>query len=83
MQRSDSARPASVSSRANSRRTCRAPLQYGLGVQAFIINLLVFQMVALKRAQSLVYSIIDVVIAEATMLQFIILFSSVESLKMT
>lgn len=48
------------------------PLQYGLGVQAFIINLLVCQMAALKRAQSLVYSIIDVVIAEATMLQFIL-----------
>lgn len=48
------------------------PLQYGLGVQAFIINLLVCQMVALKRAQTLVYSIIDVVIAEATMLQFIL-----------
>ncbi|XXG31948.1 MAG: hypothetical protein WJ306_05095 [Ferrovum myxofaciens] len=26
------------------------PLQYGLGVQAFIINLLACQMVALKRA---------------------------------
>ena len=48
------------------------PLQYGLGVQAFIINLLVCQMVALKRAQALVYSIIEVVIAEATMLQFIL-----------
>ena len=48
------------------------PLQYGLGVQAFIINLLACQMVALKRAQALVYAIIDVVIAEATMLQFIL-----------
>jgi len=41
------------------------PLQYGIGVQAFIINLLVCQMVALKRAQTLLYSIIDVVIAGA------------------
>ncbi len=48
------------------------PLQYGPGVQAFIINLLACQMVALKRAQALVYSIIDVVIAEATLLQFIL-----------
>jgi len=48
------------------------PLQYGLGVQAFIINLLACQMVALKRAQTLLYSIIDVVISEATMLQFIL-----------
>jgi len=56
------------------------PLQYGLGVQAFIVNLLVCQMVALKRAQALVYSIIDVVIAEATMLQFILrLHASLEN----
>lgn len=48
------------------------PLQYGLGVQAFVINLLMCQMVVLKRAQDLVYAIIDVVIAEATMLQFIL-----------
>lgn len=48
------------------------PLQYGLGVQAFVINLLVCQMVALKRAQALLYSIIDAVIAEATLLQFIL-----------
>lgn len=48
------------------------PLQYGLGVQAFVINLLMCQMVALKRAQGLVHAIIDVVIAEATMLQFIL-----------
>ena len=47
------------------------PLQYGLGVQALIVNLLTCQMVALKRAQALVYSIIDVVISEATMLQFV------------
>ena len=56
------------------------PLQYGLGVQAFIINLLTCQMVALKRAQALVYSIIDVVISEATMLQFILrLHASLEN----
>lgn len=56
------------------------PLQYGLGVQAFIINLLTCQMVALKRAQTLLYSIIDVVIAEATMLQFILrLYAALES----
>lgn len=48
------------------------PLQYGLGVQAFIINLLTCQMVALKRTQAFVYALIDMVIAEATMLQFIL-----------
>ena len=56
------------------------PLQYGPGVQAFIINLLVCQMVALKRAQALVYSLIDVTIAEATLLQFILrLHAALES----
>ena len=56
------------------------PLQYGLGVQAFIINLLACQMVALKRAQALVYAIIDVIIAEDTMLQFILrLHAALES----
>jgi hypothetical protein len=48
------------------------PLQYGIGLQAFVINLLVCQMVALKRAQALVESLMDTVIAEATLLQFIL-----------
>lgn len=43
-----------------------------LTTEEYRINLLACQMVALKRAQALVYSIIDVVIAEATMLQFIL-----------
>jgi len=48
------------------------PLQYGLGVHAFVINLLACQMVALSRVQTLLFAIIDVVIAEATLLQFIL-----------
>jgi len=48
------------------------PMQYGLGVQAFVINLLACQMVALKRVQTLLFALIDVVIAEATLLQFIL-----------
>ena len=48
------------------------PLQYGNGIKAFVINLLVSQMVALRRTQKLVASLIGSVISEATMLKFIL-----------
>jgi len=48
------------------------PLQYGDGLKAFVINLLVCQMVALKRVQGLVNAMVGVVIAEATLLKFIL-----------
>lgn len=48
------------------------PLQYGNGLKAYIINLLVCQMVSLKRVQGLVTSMIGTVIAEATMLKCIL-----------
>jgi transposase len=48
------------------------PLQYGEGLKAFVINLLVCQMVALNRVQKLVKSMVGVVIAEASMLKFIL-----------
>ena len=47
------------------------PLQYGLGIKAFIINLLVAQMVSLNRVQKLVKSMIGEVIAESTLLRFV------------
>ena len=46
------------------------PLQYGDGLKAFVINLLIGQMVALNRVQKLVKSMIGVVIAEASLLKF-------------
>lgn len=48
------------------------PLQYGSGIKAFIINLLVIQMVSLNRVQKLVNSMMGVVIAEATLLRFVL-----------
>lgn len=48
------------------------PLQYGDGLKAFVINLAVCQMVALNRIQKLLASIIDEVIAESTLLKFIL-----------
>jgi len=48
------------------------PLQYGNGLKAFVINLLVCQMVALGRVQKLVKSMMGVLLSEATLLKFIL-----------
>lgn len=48
------------------------PLQYGDGLKAFVINLLVCQRVAINRVQKLINSMIGAVIAEATLLQFML-----------
>ena len=47
------------------------PLQYGTGLKAFAINLLLAQMVSLSRAQELLQSMIGELIAESTLLNFI------------
>lgn len=48
------------------------PLQYGNGLKAYIINLLVCQMISLNRVQKLVKSMIGELLAEATLLKFIL-----------
>lgn len=48
------------------------PLQYGSGIKAFIINLMVIQMVSINRVQKLVKSMMGTVIAEATLLRFVL-----------
>jgi hypothetical protein len=48
------------------------PLQYGNGLKAFVVNLLVCQMVALNRVQKLVKAMIGEVIAESTLLKFVL-----------
>lgn len=47
------------------------PLQYGAGLKAFVINLLICQMVALNRVQKLVKSMMDVTLSEASLLKFV------------
>ena len=47
------------------------PLQYGHGLKAYVINLLVCQMVALNRVQKLISSMIGQVLSEATLLKFV------------
>jgi len=53
-------------------RDMQGPLQYGNGLKAFVINLLVCQMVALNRVQKLVKSMMDVTLCEASLLKFIL-----------
>ena len=47
------------------------PLQYGRGINAFTIHLIVSQMVALNRVQKQISAMIDTVISEATLLKFV------------
>ena len=47
------------------------PLQYGVGFQAFVINLVVAQMLSLRRAVELVYAISGRKLSEATCLGYI------------
>jgi transposase len=47
------------------------PLQYGNGLKAYIINLLIGQMISLSRVQKLIKSIIGEIIAEASLLKFV------------
>lgn len=49
----------------------KGPLQYGSGIIAFSISLLVAQMVSLKRAQGMVKTLIGKVISEATFLGYV------------
>ena len=55
------------------------PLQYGNGLKAYIINLLVCQMISLNRVQKLIKSMIGEIIAEATLLKFVLrLYTALE-----
>ena len=47
------------------------PRQYGPGLKAYVLHLLVAQMVALKRVQQTVQTLIDEVIAEATIMCYV------------
>jgi transposase len=47
------------------------PLQYGTGIKAFVLHLLVAQMVTLQRVQHLIRTLIDSAIAHATLLKWL------------
>ena len=47
------------------------PVQYGLGIKAYVLNLLVSQMVSLSRVQRLLKALIGEVLSEATLLKYV------------
>ena len=48
------------------------PLQYGAGIKSYVINLLISQMVSLKRVQQSIKTLIGQMIAEATLLKYVL-----------
>lgn len=48
------------------------PLQYGNGLKAYIVSLLICQMIALNRVQKMVKSLIGELISEATLLKYVL-----------
>ena len=48
------------------------PLQYGLGIKAYILELLIAQMVSLSRVQKQLQTLIGKVLSEATLLKYIL-----------
>jgi len=47
------------------------PLQYGTGIKAYILSMIMAQMVSLNRTQKMIKALIGVVISEATMLKYV------------
>ena len=47
------------------------PLQYGSGIKAYVLNLVVAQMLSLKRVQQSIRTLIDLAISEATVLKYV------------
>jgi transposase len=49
------------------------PLQYGSGIKAYALNLLIAQMLSLKRVQHSLQTLLGVLISEATILKYVLL----------
>ena len=47
------------------------PVQYGAGVKAYVLNLVIAQMISLKRAQYAIQSLIGLMLSEATILKYV------------
>ena len=50
----------------------QGPIQYGLGIKAYILNLVITQMVSFNRVQKLLKTLIGRTISEAVMLKYIL-----------
>ena len=49
-----------------------SPLQYGLGIKAYILELVIAQMVSLNRVQKLLQTLLGSVLSQATLLKYIL-----------
>ena len=58
--------------RARFPREMPGPLQYGHGIKAYVVHLLVAQMLSLKRAAQSVHTLIGQAISEATLLGYLL-----------
>ena len=47
-------------------------LQYGAGIKAYVLNLLIAQMLSLKRVQQSIHTLIALLISEATILKYVL-----------
>ena len=47
------------------------PLQYGPGIKAYVLNLLIAQMLSLKRVQQSIRTLIGMILSEATTLKYV------------
>jgi len=47
------------------------PLQYGAGIKGYVVNLLIAQMVSLKRTQKMIQTLIGQLLSEATILKYV------------
>ncbi|MDE2148331.1 MAG: IS66 family transposase [Gammaproteobacteria bacterium] len=52
--------------------TFSGPLQYGSGIKAYALNLLLAQMIALKRVQHSIQTLVGLAISEATILKYVL-----------
>ena len=58
--------------RAPFPETFSGPVQYGAGIKAYVLNLLMAQMIALKRVQQSIQTLIGLAISEATILRYVL-----------
>jgi len=61
-----------IKTRAPFPEAFAGPLQYGAGIKAYVLNLLIAQMVSLKRVQQSIQALIGLVISEATILKYVL-----------
>jgi transposase len=52
----------------------QGPLQYGNGIKAYVINLVICQMISLNRIQKMVKTIMGEMLSESTLLKFVFRF---------